>query len=233
MIELTKCKNNVEINIHIWFVVEETKKGIAVKNCWLDTEDIPQQLLATMVNRAASQLKSKEINLSTPNHKEVDLTFSESFEVPFTENKKNNEKAALKELCDKYKNDPSNIRNDEKVRHVCLNCGSDSSEYKRVKKDPYKPVSEFVPQGYIKSPEGYHRCSNCQNKWYVNYCWSCRNGRVDDRDPATPHCKECNWCKCDNCTSCSYYGCETTPYSHEYKYVDRIPDDLLQNLERI
>ena len=233
LINLSKNINNLGSDIHIWFELEETKKGLAVKACWLDTEDIPKELLVSMVNEFSSKLKNETNSSKALMHDEDASSFTELFEVSLAQIKKGNEHKNLKELCEKYGSDPSNIRNDERMRHVCLNCGSESSEYKRVMKDPYKPVSEFIPHGYIKSPEGYHRCSSCQNKWYINYCWSCHTGRVDDRDPATPHCKECNWCKCSKCTSCSYYGCETTPYSGDNKYVDRIPKDIRENLDRI
>lgn len=232
LIKLSKSENNSNTAIHIWFESEKTKKGIAVKNCWSDAKDVPKELLVSIADKIADQLKHSNNRLESPN-KNVKTSFSESFDISISEIERKNEYETLKELCEKYKKDPTNIRNDERMRHVCLNCYSESSEYKRVLKDPYKPVSDFVPQGYMKSPEGYHRCSNCNNNWYINYCWSCHSGRVDDRDPATPHCNACRWCKCSKCSSCSYYGCETTPYSHEYKYVDRVPEELLQNIDRI
>jgi hypothetical protein len=125
--------------------------------------------------------------------------------------------------CNKYKENATDIRNDDAMRHVCLNCASDNTDYKIKFADPYKPVTEFVPTYWVHSAQGYQRCQHCGTEWYINHCWSCHSGRVDDRDPATPRCGACNWCKCSKCQSCSLMGCSTNPYSKDNKFVDAAP----------
>lgn len=122
--------------------------------------------------------------------------------------------------CNKYKENATDIRNDDAMRHVCLNCASDNTDYKIKFADSYKPVTEFVPKYGVHSAQGYQRCKHCGTEWYINHCWSCHSGRVDDRDPAAPRCGSCNWCKCSKCQSCSLKGCSTNPYSKDNKYVD-------------
>lgn len=129
----------------------------------------------------------------------------------------------LEAACNKYKENATGIRNDDAMRHVCLNCASDNTDYKIKFADPYKPVTEFVPSRWVHSAQGYQRCQYCGTEWYINHCWSCHSGRVDDRDPTTPRCRACNWCKCSKCQSCSLMGCVTNPYSKDNKYVDAAP----------
>jgi cold shock CspA family protein len=133
------------------------------------------------------------------------------------------QKQKFEARCTKYKENATDIRNDDAMRHVCLNCASDNTDYKIKFADPYKPVTEFVPTYWVSSAQGYQRCQHCGTEWYINHCWSCHSGRVDDRDPATPRCGSCNWCKCEKCQSCSLLGCSTNPYSKDNKFVDAAP----------
>ncbi|MDP0563173.1 MAG: hypothetical protein QS721_12950 [Candidatus Endonucleobacter sp. (ex Gigantidas childressi)] len=204
-------------NLYFWFIYKEGKKGKEVVKFWGDAQDIPSEHTIFILNEYSTNLINKE-NESPFKRKFV----APSLPIKLQDN--------IDELCKKYNNNPNNIRNDSKMRHVCLNCGEDNSEFKKSERDFYKLVSSFVPTRYIKSAEGYHRCCKCQTTWYVNYCWSCHSGRVDDRDPKTPHCKECTWCKCDKCSACSYYGCKTNSYSKDHKYVDEAKNDTYKIL---
>jgi hypothetical protein len=44
-------------------------------------------------------------------------------------------------------------------------------------------------------------CSKCETRWYSNVCWRCHSD-VDDRDPETPACEVCGWCRCFDCGAC-------------------------------
>ena len=97
----------------------------------------------------------------------------------------------------KYQTDPTGVRNELSLRYVCLNCGSEDS-VKRTR----------AGQG------SRNRCLTCGTEWYVNHCWNCTSGRVDERDPKTPKCNVCGWQKCI-CTACRTMGCSTNPFTKQ------------------
>ena len=89
----------------------------------------------------------------------------------------------------RYRYNPIGIRNDLQMMSVCLKCGN---------------VNKLTSGGK-------QVCENrrCKNRWYVNNCWNCNEGRVDSRDPKVTQCKECNWYKCPICGSCNSW-CKNT-----------------------
>lgn len=97
------------------------------------------------------------------------------------------------EIIQKYTENPRGVRNEPRMRNVCLVCGSQN----------VRPRSQ---------EEHYYRvCRDCGAEWYVNNCWKCGKGCVDSRDPETPQCSVCGWYKCENCGACKSGcpGCST------------------------
>jgi hypothetical protein len=110
----------------------------------------------------------------------------------------------LDDLLAKYRDDPSGLREVSSLAYVCLSCGQES-----------------------KGIPGKQVCS-CGCEWYVNHCWSCL-AKVDDRDPANPHCPVCGWCYCAKCRACSLDGCSTNRYNRSNNWRDE-QQAALQNI---
>jgi hypothetical protein len=90
----------------------------------------------------------------------------------------------LTKLLAQFRQNPRGIRNEPRMRAVCLRCGLLGA----------KPRSTM---------EYYFRvCPRCWNEWYVDHCWWCRDGWVDARDPETPLCPLCNSYRCTICGAC-------------------------------
>ncbi|MCD9505991.1 hypothetical protein C9J20_20325 [Photobacterium phosphoreum] len=205
-------------DLHFWFHTIEGKKGEEVAEFWDQVSDISSSLVNEFLTNVSNSLIEINKPKETVEVKSEIKVFHQIKKLSLDLTTSN-----ISILCEKYRLEPIGIRSERSMRHVCLDCGTDNTEYKKLERGQYKPISSFVPNRYTNSAEGFHRCCNCGSKWYINYCWSCHTGRVDDRDPKTPRCSECSWCKCEKCSSCSYYGCETNDYSKDNKYVDNQP----------
>jgi hypothetical protein len=75
---------------------------------------------------------------------------------------------------------PCGVRLQDKLRTVCLRCGS------------YATGRSFLT------------CANsqCRATWRVNRCRGCKQP-VDSRDPETPRCIKCGWLICASCLACN------------------------------
>nr|WP_075519104.1 cold shock domain-containing protein [Moritella viscosa]SHO18081.1 Putative uncharacterized protein [Moritella viscosa] len=241
--------------LFFWFEAENTQKGPALSCCVPHIVDVQTGTAKTIIDDAIKQLLKLK-HCSPVQEGLLKWAYSNDFIsnsdkqniLELIINHTNNQKLLCilpseeqskislikrKQLIEKYRNDPSGIRNEEKMRHVCLKCGSNNAEYKFKKIDKYKPVlgAAVNNNNGFYSLSGYQRCQECAEEWYINHCWSCKNGRVDDRDPVTPRCSECSWCKCDKCTACCLHGCSTTPYSKNNRYTDSPELLKKQNVE--
>jgi cold shock CspA family protein len=107
----------------------------------------------------------------------------------------------LRELFKRFAANPRGIRDEWRLKRVCISCGSSEVDSLMVR---------FGPN---------HGCRKCGEKWYANHCWSCV-AQVDSRDPETPKCASCGWQKCAKCGACSANGCHTNPYSRDHRYKD-------------
>ena len=97
-----------------------------------------------------------------------------------------------------YRNNRINLRFEPTLKNVCVNCGT-------IGLDDY-------PDNWVCEP-----CSRTLVQanpdlvvalvtWHNDHCWYCYSP-LDSRDPLTPRCSGCGWCKCDVCPACSKYGC--------------------------
>lgn len=95
----------------------------------------------------------------------------------------------MQNLINKYRENPAGIRNDSRLVHVCIRCGSTD-----VRTGNDKHI-------YFKI------CNQCGNDWYHNHCWSCStHQQVDSRDSENYICPSCGWVKC-TCGACRH-GCK-------------------------
>ncbi|MBE9012467.1 cold shock domain-containing protein [Pseudanabaenaceae cyanobacterium LEGE 13415] len=88
----------------------------------------------------------------------------------------------LEQLITKFRVDATGIRLVSQLRGVCIDCRSRNVQ--------------------SKSSSSMQQCLDCKHEWYVNHCWNCQNGRIDSRDPQTPHCLTCGWHRCNKCAAC-------------------------------
>ncbi|GAB4343036.1 MAG: hypothetical protein Kow0037_30870 [Calditrichia bacterium] len=103
-------------------------------------------------------------------------------------------------LIKKFRENPAGIRNESRLREICIKCGS----------------SDVQPRS--ESERYFKVCRKCGNEWYVNHCWNC-GLPVDGRDPENPECPECGWLKCV-CGACYIRGCRTNPYHKNNRLKD-------------
>lgn len=90
--------------------------------------------------------------------------------------------SSLIDLPHLYRADPRGIRNEVRLRGLCLRCGG------------------------VASGSAFRVCSHCGNTWRVNHCLSCGRA-VDSRDPETPPCPNCGWLICHKCGACRCQSC--------------------------
>ncbi len=177
----------------------ELAEGLDLETQWLAIgNDMPLQL------RWISELllSASSINgLEVKREHEVEKLAQERRRIKAEQEEKRLEERqamrqkVLDDLLAKYKANPSGLREEVFLAYVCLSCGKES-----------------------QGTPGKQVCS-CGCIWYVNYCWSC-SAKVDDRDPANPHCPVCNWCYCAKCRACSLDGCSTNHYSRNKRWRD-------------
>jgi hypothetical protein len=105
--------------------------------------------------------------------------------------KEETERAQLETLLLHYRSNPAGIRLKDPLRDVCLECGTSLS-------------GEDIKWNDRK-------CPSCKKSWYSSHSrCSCRDGRVDSRDPDNPRCSDCQWLRCAECGACKD-GCRTNP----------------------
>jgi hypothetical protein len=105
-------------------------------------------------------------------------------------------------LVAQYRAKPAGLRLVTTLRDVCLNCGSETVRMR----------SANTPHILM--------CAACSTSWVTTRCWSCASGRLDNRDPETAPCKQCNQLKCTDCGGCNPHGCSTNPYSLSFRQRD-------------
>jgi len=92
------------------------------------------------------------------------------------------EREEAKALYARYRSNRKGLRKNPGMASVCLICGSSD----------VIPDSEAEPHRL--------RCRNCGFTFLRYPCRACGE-TVDARDPETPCCHECGWCRC-TCAAC-------------------------------
>ena len=94
-------------------------------------------------------------------------------------------------LFDRYRVNRKGLRKKPAMASVCLICGSSDV----VVPDPVHPH--------------VHHCRSCGFDFVRYECSQCGEA-VDSRDPETPKCRQCGWCRC-LCSACEP-GCTAAPH---------------------
>ena len=219
-------------NVSFWYDTEMTDRGVRVREIWLESEELPEtysDVFKQLISRVISHWGNIEVVLPDRLDKTTSLAFGQvqrntlhehreklireqqdkqarERELALQKQKDLTEKARIAAeqarivTAVKWRDDPTGIRNNETLRYICVQCGSEDVELGRFHTNPV--------------------CRKCGTTWYINHCWSCKNGRVDSRDPQTPKCAVCKWYKCAFCSACHQNGCSTNRYSRGFRYVD-------------